>query len=607
MKRETLPRAAAWNLFLALAVFLLPLRINADSVLNSKHNLSVNGPGGVKASTETDVCIFCHTPHRASTAGPLWNHATSSASYTPYSSPTMKAVVGQPNGASKLCLSCHDGTVALGMVNSRTANIAMQGGVTVMPAGSSNVGTDLSQDHPISFTYNSALAAAVGNLADPSTLTGKVRLDANGQMQCTACHNPHDNQYGNFLVMADTGSTLCSTCHIDSLWAASNHATSTASIATVTTTLSARRASTSSLAQRTAKAPMVKAVKTVAANGCNNCHATHGAGGRKRLLLTSREEKTCFTCHNGTTVRQRIEPEFNKISTHPVLQTSNLHDPSENLLTAPRHVSCSDCHNSHAARKSSGQTARAAESIREVKGVNRSGAIVNTLTREYELCFRCHSDNATRKAATVNRVSPQTNMRQAFSTSNRSYHPVVEVGKNTNVPSLLSPYTTSSIILCTSCHNNDQGPGAGGPGPNGPHGSAFAPLLERRLQTTDYIGESVANYALCYKCHSRNSILSDQSFRAMNRLGQSRGHRFHIVEQKAACTTCHDSHGAANNKHLINFNPSYVTASSTGRIEYASTGLFRGNCTLTCHGANHSAASYPDSIAAGSSLVRGKR
>src|ERR1041385_334859 len=93
--------------------------LRADTVLNSKHNLSVTGPGTVKATTETEVCIFCHTPHRATGEQPLWNHAGSAATYTPYSSSTLKAAVGQPTGASKLCLSCHDGTVALGLVNSR--------------------------------------------------------------------------------------------------------------------------------------------------------------------------------------------------------------------------------------------------------------------------------------------------------------------------------------------------------------------------------------------------------------------------------------------------------------------------------------------------------
>ncbi len=146
----------------------------------------------------------------------------------------------------------------------------------------------------------------------------------------------------------------------------------------------------------------------------------------------------------------------------------------------------------HTPRKNRPRAApRASGAILGVKGVTRAGAIVNSVTYEYELCFRCHGDSAARVQATVNRLTPQPNTRLAFNPSNSSYHPVVEIGKNPRVPSLLAPYTVSSMIKCTDCHNNDQGPGAGGAGPRGPHGSAYAPLLERQLITVDYMGESV--------------------------------------------------------------------------------------------------------------------
>src|SRR5580765_584735 len=164
-----------FRISIALAL-LSPFTALPDTILNSKHNLSVSGPGTVKAATETEVCIFCHTPHRATGEQPLWNHAASSATYTPYSSSTLKATVGQPTGASRLCLSCHDGTVALGLVNSRGTTIAMQGGVTTMPSGAGNLGTDLSQTHPVSFVYDANLAVANGKLKDPSLLKDKVRL-----------------------------------------------------------------------------------------------------------------------------------------------------------------------------------------------------------------------------------------------------------------------------------------------------------------------------------------------------------------------------------------------------------------------------------------------
>ena len=92
-----------------------------ESVRDTSHNLSVSGPGSVRAVSETRVCVFCHTPHGANTevSAPLWNRALSGATYTPYTSSSIDAqdIAATPGGSSKLCLSCHDGTLAIGTVN----------------------------------------------------------------------------------------------------------------------------------------------------------------------------------------------------------------------------------------------------------------------------------------------------------------------------------------------------------------------------------------------------------------------------------------------------------------------------------------------------------
>ena len=94
------------------------------SILNSKHNLSISGLGQVKATTETRVCIFCHTTHRGRRDIPyLWNRQDQTVNYLPYQSTTIFAIVGQPTGASKLCLSCHDGTIALGALLSESEEV----------------------------------------------------------------------------------------------------------------------------------------------------------------------------------------------------------------------------------------------------------------------------------------------------------------------------------------------------------------------------------------------------------------------------------------------------------------------------------------------------
>ena len=538
----------------------------ADSIVNSKHNLSASGPGVVKALAEPEICIFCHTPHNSTPDAPLWNRFNSGATYLPYRSTTTKAVIGQPTGASKLCLSCHDGTFALGMVRSRSAPIAFQGGVGTLPSGASRLGTDLADDHPVSFTYDAALASAKGQLKNPATLLGAVRLDQNSQLQCTSCHDPHNNQNGKFLVQMNTASGLCLNCHNEDYWTESTHASSA-------------KTWNGSLPNPWPHTPE----STVHNNGCENCHRPHSAGTKQRLLNFPEEEANCYSCHSGNVAAQNLQSEFNKASIHPIMNTAQVHDPTEDPVNATRHVECVDCHNPHAAKNQTAVAPYASGPLTGVRGVNASGNWVKQIAYEYELCFRCHADSTARGPARVTRQFVQTNTRLAFATGNASYHPVAAMGKSSAVPSLILPRTTSSWVYCTDCHNNNTGIQAGGTGPNGPHGSVNVPLLERRLALTDNQPESSAVYALCYKCHSRSVVLSSQSFRY---------HSKHVVEKQVACTTCHDPHGVASQTRLINFNTTYVTASSANRLEFIDNGNGHGSCYLTCHGQNHNPKSY---------------
>ena len=542
----------------------------AGSIVRSPHDLSAGGPGLMRAAQARGICILCHTPHRATADAPGWNRFSSGTYYIPYSSSTAKAPVGQPSGASKLCLSCHDGTMALGMIRSRRGGIKFAGGVVKLPKKHrANLGYDLSDDHPISFTYDAALASANGELKDPEELHSSVRLDADEQLQCTSCHNAHDNEFGKFLVMDNYASALCVSCHEKKEWPTSSHGTSLATWNKV----------------RPDPWPHTEE-DNVHANGCENCHRPHAAGTKQRLLNFSGEEENCRPCHNGHVADSDVMNDFKKFSVHPVTATMGIHDPTEDTVNAPRHVECDDCHNPHAARSMRATPPAVPGAMAGVKGVGASGNRMATAQREYEVCYKCHADSTNRGAARVNRVAAQTNVRLEFATGNASYHPVHAEGRNADVPSLLSPYTRSSKIYCGDCHNSDSGSRAGGAGPDGPHGSLHVPILERQLVLKDYRDESSGVYALCYKCHSRNSILSDESFDL---------HRLHVVEEQTACTTCHDSHGVAGNTHLINFNTEYVRPNAKGRLAFDDGGSQQGSCSLTCHGADHDAAAYPGS------------
>ena len=199
------------KVFGATLGLLLVAGLAGAQITGSAHDFSSQGWG------TNEICQPCHTPHNASTTLPvvLWNHAVTSATYTLYSSPTMNAQTGQPDGVSKACLSCHDGTVALDSFGGSTGQNTI--------GGDANFGTDLTNDHPVSFTYDNALATTDGGLYQPtatnSGLGGTIAADmlfgpGNDQVECASCHDVHNaaNQDA-LLLKANTGSALCLTCH----------------------------------------------------------------------------------------------------------------------------------------------------------------------------------------------------------------------------------------------------------------------------------------------------------------------------------------------------------------------------------------------------------
>jgi hypothetical protein len=254
-----LPQARPYKWHLALSILVGvalgssgALAFRESNIAKTKHNLSVNGPGDVKIypptgpgnfgttaiPKQTEICIFCHTPH-GGTPGvePAWNRKLSNAVYTTYTSSSLSALdilgrnasgvpltqpgqplpgLSQPGGSSKLCLSCHDGTLAIGNVNVMwgmgTANSVWQmpmlntagadsytglgGGMpyggygaisgvsgvttgftrvlglgkgannTVSVNGQNQLLLDLTNDHPISVSYTHELAVRNGELRD---------------------------------------------------------------------------------------------------------------------------------------------------------------------------------------------------------------------------------------------------------------------------------------------------------------------------------------------------------------------------------------------------------------------------------------------------------
>lgn len=540
-------------------------------VTNTLHNLSASGPGTFKASGTSEVCVFCHTPHNATPTIPgLWNRNLPATTYNLYTSSTLEATLKQPTGASRLCLSCHDGTTALGnlRVLPRGSQVTL-GSLT----GRASLGTDLSDDHPISFVYDSALALKQGQLAEPTAIPNPIRLDSTQQLQCTSCHDPHGSRYRKFLKVDDRGGTLCTACHKQRNWTGSAHATSPATW------------------KGTGSNPWPDTpYVTVADNACQNCHRSHSAPRPPRLLSNSQERDVCLVCHNGSVTAKSLDSEFIKFSAHPITSSNQTHDPREDPNNMPRHVTCSDCHEPHQAVATPATPPIVSGLVRGTKGINIAGGTVTQANYEYEICLKCHGIRDQTTPGIV-RQDNIRNIRLTINPSNPSFHPIAATGRNTTMDGFEPNYTIGTIISCTDCHNNDDW-SPSGTRPRGPHGSRYWPILEREYQTNDPSPEAYQTYGICYKCHNRDFLINDSAGTFL--------HNKHVVQNQAPCAVCHDAHGSRQNSHLINFmlrdktGKTVVNPSQTQkRLEYISMGPGRGQCYLVCHGTNHEPKSYP--------------
>jgi predicted CXXCH cytochrome family protein len=590
----------------------------AADIVDTKHNLSTSGPGPLRALTETRICIFCHTPHNATPLSPLWNKELEGQSYTVYASPTLRAgPLPQPSGPTKLCLSCHDGTIAMGAVLNPAGGIAVGGGGTLSPGSLSDFGVDLSGHHPVSFPYQSSLPSAELVPAPPPELV----YGAADEVHCTTCHDPHDDRYGRFLLKDNRHSGLCTTCHQVSGWQASAHATSTASVAGVLP-----------------RPPKTWPGYTQLAEwGCEACHTPHFAPTAAQLLNFTPEPPSPFSCTSagchsaappsphgslgsgpsGATARaglSRAAAAAGRADIGAQARRPSAHRETPDQFTAIsgraggaarsgiRGVACVDCHEPHAANDRPAEAPYVSGRLQGVSGTDRHGVDLAAAVYEYEVCFKCHSDNAG-DLDYVPRVRDTTNTRVAFDPLNPSYHPVVAMSRNLDVPSIPSSLEPalrpSQILYCTSCHADDEG------GARGPHGSYFAPILKERYDTADGTPESYTAYALCYRCHERESILGDASFRRkrLPTTASGGGHSGHLAAG-ASCAACHDPHGVVppgpgepptgDHTHLVNFD-TRVVQSRDGFLapRFADAGRFEGNCTLLCHGFDHDQTAYP--------------
>ncbi len=626
MKRHA--RALSLLLCIAGVISCPSPSAGTTNIINTKHNLSwSSGPGDIKAPPggEDRICVFCHAPHNASPLTPLWNKNIQgvnydASAYPPYESTTMVSkILTGPTGASRLCLSCHDGTIALGAVLVPKDPISLVGTEGGYIPSRSRIGRSLANHHPISFSYYDAVSNPEINPNPPLDI---LLFYNNGVIQCTTCHDPHDNKNKKFLAVSNENSGLCILCHTIDGWRTASHSVSQD---TWNNVLPDPWPRTGRLVPGFNEA-LDFGWTTVEQNGCENCHAPHSAGGAARLLNYAAEEQNCYPCHNGhllgtTAAPKNIQAQFenNPLSRHD-LSLTGVHDPKETLPVMIQHVECVDCHNPHQSSPRTASAPNVSGKTTGVSGVNLNGfSPVATALYEYEICFKCHASSST-LFPFLNRESQAVNPTDEsirFNTANPSYHPVIGT-RNVDVPSLNPPtlaqddpevpdnLSSLSFIYCTDCHSDDAYLN-GVFMSRGPHGSKYPPILRRQYVTTMPAIESVGTYGLCYRCHNRknimngNGILDDASFRK-NSLGYG-GHSGHLGSTgpaatlvQATCSVCHDPHGVqdlsngtgptGSHTHLINFDLQNVSGvGGVGSPVYTDNGSHSGYCTLRCHDA----------------------
>lgn len=618
---------------LLLAVSAAAQVVATDEDILGVHNLGV-ASNPVKG-LGSNACLYCHAPHSGQTKGPLWGQTYSGQTYSFYKSDTLQNTSTQPELGkdSSLCLSCHDGTVAPGqLVPSGTTT--MYGTMTSIlnPADPSK----LENSHPFSLKLplkdSADLVASIFQSQTTADDTQAVKL-VKGNVECTSCHNAHvqkiDPASPQFLVRPNKNGDLCKSCHETrqdrtvgdrknplALWTTSVHASSAAQVA---------------------GSAGLGGYSTVAEFACSSCHSSHDAAPVPGLLRKSTiysqadaTSQSCLKCHDGSKVL--VEPIANILAEtnkggHPFASSNNQHSSAEAvLLNDNRHATCVDCHDGHTAKKTDMfdlppnlRPSQAGASGIRIDGTVLAASAVN----QYETCLRCHGASSGKQAPTSFGYLPlrlatggdRLNVLLQFNTT-ASAHPVMRDAQHQNQTSLLPNMwdvtgkvqlrTMGNRIYCTDCHNSENNREFGGTGPNGPHGSSNAHILERRYISSQVAagtwpnggpGTQIINlnpmtapypeldpsaggpYALCAKCHNlQNSIMANVSFPT---------HERHIAKGMS-CSACHTAHGVPGGaagltgERLINFDLQ-VVAPFQGVLSYSN-----GTCTLTCHMMDHS-------------------
>jgi predicted CXXCH cytochrome family protein len=582
-----------------------------------QHNLGPGGSSAIKGGLSA-ACLYCHAPH-SGVGGktPLWNQKLTTETYTVYQSSTYhetgskKPLLGSD---SNLCLSCHDGSIAPGQTVAY-GSFPMMGNMKAVD----NFGTDLSSSHPFSLILPLKDAPDLvpslyhsGVTADP---TKAVKL-VNGNIECTTCHNAHveatDSVGLNFLVRDGSNGKLCLACHETEPRRVNNQSNYLAGWKN-----SAHATAGNKITPQ--HGVNLGPYPTVGMNACASCHMEHNAPGAAHLLRRKNDDD-CLPCHGGgnnlTPPAPAMSGEWSKPG-HGFSSPGGSHAADESaVLNHNRHATCVDCHNPHSVRRMGGflPPPGIRPSQDGVVGINATNGVtvLESAVNQYENCLRCHgtSIGKMKNPATFGYLpvwaaayADPLNVIPQFAQLATSSHPVFHDRSSPYPQPTLRAFMLNedgvtpgramgTRILCTDCHNSDDNREFGGTGPNGPHGSRWTHILERRYEMSQapIPGKLVTNlfpnpdlsvagpYALCGKCHDLMKLMTGASFTE---------HARHLNDG-FSCSTCHTGHGMGatsgviSGERLVNFDLNVVAPNGAIPISYSRA---TNSCTLTCH--NH--------------------
>lgn len=212
-----------WAILSIVFLPIMPVFLVGQVRVGSPHDFYDGSGNHRESSGVAEVCVFCHAGYEDSNhpGDLLWNRdidagATTFTMYSNSMTGTLNAAGGrEPSASSKLCLSCHDGQLAIEEYGGASGGTSRVTGDRVIGGFAGN-GLDLSKDHPISVAYD---AASRGGFAPTSQemVSGRYTIGdrlEDGQVQCVTCHDVHGQEGIDHLLWVDNSTSgLCTTCH----------------------------------------------------------------------------------------------------------------------------------------------------------------------------------------------------------------------------------------------------------------------------------------------------------------------------------------------------------------------------------------------------------